>query len=962
MPNKLTPPKHPEAKKTTPRTSPEPAPHAAPSCTPPPPDLSLQSAPSATVTITPPPVTPPTTTTTSDTAAATAIAPVTASSGVTPPPASLTLTLPAQSPPSNSASACTLDASSAAPKTSPRDKDGGAVTPRTRNRSSSNSKINPPPNAASGTAADAKDKEKDATAVSGQTRPRSSSRSKQPAPNTLTASASASDGAVASGAPKPENPVKDAPKVKCETVSQPCRRYLPLTGEARELVSISPGTVVEVNVKVDASGKPSAVLAGPPLALPGSAKAAAYAIACARRLDPVFSEEVMAHTRHLIENPGFGDPKLRDLTGLAFITMDNEDSRDLDQAMFIRMQGKEYNILYALADASYYITPGTPLFQEAMKRNTSYYLPGMCIPMLPKELSEGLISLNPGELRRSLVFDMTINDEGLLTRTEVYRALIRSRRKLTYEGVQQYHDDKLHSPLSGQDFTETLDLLQVVGDIRIAEASRRNVVSFHRSAVSVHAGIGPGGVFEMAGDARFMTERWNEQISLLCNIAGGALLLGGGVSGEADEKKKENLQGIWRVHAAPPPERLQHLQERIEKIVAAHSELPSDMVQRFLWKRAENDFGFSSTPPGREPAKTAVTPVSEPKTPLESNPPTEHTTPPSSEPASTTKPPVQGETLSAYLSRLPLEGPYMPISKAIHRAAMMTNVASELDRKPGIHYGVGAQCYARFSSPMREMVGIFVHKQACDFLGLQPASAATAEQHSDEQLCKHVVYGGNNAKLLQSQLVKDTNRLAIDHVLGADLLWPSAMRPLRAGIILGISVDKSRFFVQLENPPIEVKVYLNHLDKAGGDLFQIDQSAVSISNASGDVFSVGDQILVRVVSGGCHGVSDVWVLEPVRPKHHSKSKKTEPVRPKHHSKSKKTGTPPASSATATATASTTTPATPQPPAESIVPASASTPTVESISTKPAVNVISPTTTNATEVHTHDSTSTTEKKD
>ena len=100
---------------------------------------------------------------------------------------------------------------------------------------------------------------------------------------------------------------------------------------------------------------------------------------------------------------GTDDPSLKDLTALPYITIDNDNSMDLDQAMHIEPLTAKggYLVSYALADGAYFVTPGTPLFDHALVRGgSSFYLPTKCIPMLPRKLSEDIMSLNEGVDRR----------------------------------------------------------------------------------------------------------------------------------------------------------------------------------------------------------------------------------------------------------------------------------------------------------------------------------------------------------------------------------------------------------------------------------------------------------------------------------------------------------------------------------------------------------------------------------
>jgi len=146
-----------------------------------------------------------------------------------------------------------------------------------------------------------------------------------------------------------------------------------------------PGTFVQVEV-ADGDGDAGRIasVVGEPVAAAGSARAQLLEIAARHGLDPTFSPAVLAEVAALVANPGLDDPRLVDMTDKAFITIDNADSRDLDQAMYIEKRADGgYELFYALADASYYVKPGTALFAEATQRATSFYLPGMAIPRRP---------------------------------------------------------------------------------------------------------------------------------------------------------------------------------------------------------------------------------------------------------------------------------------------------------------------------------------------------------------------------------------------------------------------------------------------------------------------------------------------------------------------------------------------------------------------------------------------------
>ena len=125
-----------------------------------------------------------------------------------------------------------------------------------------------------------------------------------------------------------------------------------------------------------------------------------------------------------------------DLRELPLVTIDGEDARDFDDAVFCeRKRGGGWRLWVAIADVSYYVRPGTPLDAEAKNRGTSVYFPSQVVPMLPEVLSNGLCSLNPEVDRLCMVCEMTISANGKLTGYKHYEAVMNSFARLTYNKV-----------------------------------------------------------------------------------------------------------------------------------------------------------------------------------------------------------------------------------------------------------------------------------------------------------------------------------------------------------------------------------------------------------------------------------------------------------------------------------------------------------------------------------------------
>lgn len=128
-----------------------------------------------------------------------------------------------------------------------------------------------------------------------------------------------------------------------------------------------------------------------------------------------------------------------DLRALSFVTIDGEDAKDFDDAVYCEPNPRGgFKLLVAIADVSHYVPIGSALDQEASKRGNSVYFPGKVIPMLPEALSNGICSLNPNVDRLCMIADMAISSDGKITRSRFYRAVIHSKARLTYTQVGQW--------------------------------------------------------------------------------------------------------------------------------------------------------------------------------------------------------------------------------------------------------------------------------------------------------------------------------------------------------------------------------------------------------------------------------------------------------------------------------------------------------------------------------------------
>jgi ribonuclease R len=171
-----------------------------------------------------------------------------------------------------------------------------------------------------------------------------------------------------------------------------------------------------------------------------------------------------------------------DLRDLPLVTIDGEDARDFDDALYCKKRiGGGWTLWVAIADVSHYVRPGEPLDREARERGNSVYFPGEVIPMLPEKLSNGLCSLNPQVERLAMVCQMKVSRRGKVTDHQFYPARIRSHARLTYNQVWAFlSGDKSPEQALGPYAARAEDLKCLYGLYQqfAAQRARRGAMEF----------------------------------------------------------------------------------------------------------------------------------------------------------------------------------------------------------------------------------------------------------------------------------------------------------------------------------------------------------------------------------------------------------------------------------------------------------------------------------------------------
>ncbi len=236
-----------------------------------------------------------------------------------------------------------------------------------------------------------------------------------------------------------------------------------------------------------------------------------------------------------------------DLRDIPFVTIDGEDARDFDDAVWCGRQDAGWRLLVAIADVSHYVRPGSPLDKEAQNRCTSVYFPRKVIPMLPEKLSNGLCSLNPDVDRCTFVCDMLVDESGKVTAYQFYPALIHSHARLTYTAVwAAIQGDTAGIVRRGAD---PEDILRLHGLYKaFAEARRsRGAIDFETAETQFEFDPQDGRIVAIKRREHNDAHRLIEECMLAANVCA------------ADFVARAKDGSLYRVHEPPAPERLQAL-------------------------------------------------------------------------------------------------------------------------------------------------------------------------------------------------------------------------------------------------------------------------------------------------------------------------------------------------------------------------------------------------------------------
>jgi ribonuclease R len=238
-----------------------------------------------------------------------------------------------------------------------------------------------------------------------------------------------------------------------------------------------------------------------------------------------------------------------DIRDLPLVTIDGEDARDFDDAVYCEPDGSGWRLLVAIADVSHYVEPETPLDIDARERGNSVYFPERVIPMLPEILSNGLCSLNPEVDRLCMVCDMQLNKQGQLKGYKFYPAVMYSHARLTYDKVAAMLVDQ--DPQLCQQYAPLLPALHnlyALYKVLRKRRSKRGAIDFDTTETKIVFGE-ERKIEQIVPLVRNDAHKLIEECMIIANVATAKFLL------------ENKVPALYRIHEGPKPEKLEALRE-----------------------------------------------------------------------------------------------------------------------------------------------------------------------------------------------------------------------------------------------------------------------------------------------------------------------------------------------------------------------------------------------------------------
>ena len=241
-----------------------------------------------------------------------------------------------------------------------------------------------------------------------------------------------------------------------------------------------------------------------------------------------------------------------DLRDKEIFTIDGDDTKDIDDAVSLYMDGENYILGVHIADVSTYVKSGTALDKEARKRGTSVYLIDTVIPMLPRELSNGICSLNPNEDRYALSVEMKISKSGEVLESKIFKSVIKSKIQMTYNKVYDILVNNIVAE-GYEPYVETLKLMEKLALILVDKKSKMGAIDFDIPEAKIILDENDA-VVDIKLREMTIANKLIEEFMILANEV------------VAETFNKKELPFIYRIHEKPEVDRIEKLNTMLKNL------------------------------------------------------------------------------------------------------------------------------------------------------------------------------------------------------------------------------------------------------------------------------------------------------------------------------------------------------------------------------------------------------------
>jgi ribonuclease R len=271
------------------------------------------------------------------------------------------------------------------------------------------------------------------------------------------------------------------------------------------------------------------------------------AVLLAKKVRQVFPEDVIREAKR-VSQEGIREAEIKgrkDLRNINIITIDGSDAKDLDDAVYAeKLNDNEYLLGVHIADVTHYVKEDGKLDKEAFRRGTSIYLTDRVIPMLPKELSNGVCSLNPGEDKLTLSVEMVINKDGRVVDYKIFESIVNNRYRMTYDQVTEILENT-NEELTDKykDIVPMLKTMEELSMILRKKRELRGAIDFEfpeRKVISDETGK----AIDVRKYERKISNKIIEEFMLVCNET------------VAEHYYWLNMPFVYRVHEDPDEEKM----------------------------------------------------------------------------------------------------------------------------------------------------------------------------------------------------------------------------------------------------------------------------------------------------------------------------------------------------------------------------------------------------------------------